>query len=185
MSSPFWAAIRFLHGDRRRNVCQVSLLRVLHDSLVELQRGAGVPSLNARTIESIEVKLPNTDEQHAIATVLSDMDKEIAALEERRDKARAIKQGMMQVLLTGRVRLVEPESTSEQEARTVAALPGRCRGMSTVGQREARTQRRVVNFFSDALDYAYLGHWKHRVGTATSKRSCLPTGLSARVIVTR
>jgi len=45
-------------------------------------------------------------EQTAIATVLSDMDAELAALEARRDKTRALKQGMMQELLTGRIRLV-------------------------------------------------------------------------------
>ena len=46
------------------------------------------------------------NEQRAIAAVLSDMDAEIAALERRRDKTRAVKQGMMQQLLTGRVRLI-------------------------------------------------------------------------------
>jgi type I restriction enzyme S subunit len=51
-------------------------------------------------------------EQKAIAAVLSDMDAEIAALEARRDKTRAIKQGMMQQLLTGRVRLVKPEAAA-------------------------------------------------------------------------
>ncbi|MHB8816009.1 MAG: restriction endonuclease subunit S [Steroidobacteraceae bacterium] len=45
-------------------------------------------------------------EQTAIATVLSDMDAELSALEARRDKTRALKQGMMQELLTGRTRLV-------------------------------------------------------------------------------
>ena len=49
---------------------------------------------------------PDVDEQTAIAAVLSDMDAEIAALEQRRDKTRALKQGMMQELLTGRIRLV-------------------------------------------------------------------------------
>ena len=49
---------------------------------------------------------PTTEEQTAIAAILSDMDAEIAALERRRDKTHAIKQGMMQELLTGRVRLV-------------------------------------------------------------------------------
>jgi type I restriction enzyme S subunit len=70
--------------------------------------------LNARTIESISAQLPLIDEQCAIATVLSDMDDEITALERRRDKTRAIKQGMMQQLLTGRIRLVthaEPGTT--------------------------------------------------------------------------
>ena len=45
-------------------------------------------------------------EQTAIAEVLSDMDAELAALEQRRDKTRALKQGMMQELLAGRTRLV-------------------------------------------------------------------------------
>lgn len=53
--------------------------------------------------------VPEKEEQNAIATVLADMDTEIEALERRRDKARQIKQGMMQQLLTGRVRLVTPE----------------------------------------------------------------------------
>ena len=46
------------------------------------------------------------NEQSAIAAVLSDMDAEVAVLERRRDKTRAVKQGMMQQLLIGRVRLV-------------------------------------------------------------------------------
>ena len=53
------------------------------------------------------------DEQRAIATVLSDMDAEIAALKRRRDKAGTLKQGMMQQLLTGRVRLIKPESIDD------------------------------------------------------------------------
>jgi type I restriction enzyme S subunit len=50
--------------------------------------------------------MPSIEEQTAIASILSDMDAEIAALEQRRDKTRALKQGMMQELLTGRIRLV-------------------------------------------------------------------------------
>lgn len=57
------------------------------------------------------VVLPSIAEQTAIAEVLTDMDVEIAALEARRDKTRAIKQGMMQQLLTGRIRLVKPEQS--------------------------------------------------------------------------
>lgn len=49
---------------------------------------------------------PTIEEQRAIAAVLSDMDAEIVALEARRDKTRAIKQGMMQELLTGKTRLL-------------------------------------------------------------------------------
>jgi type I restriction enzyme S subunit len=50
---------------------------------------------------------PPLSEQTAIAEVLSDMDAELEALEQRRDKTRALKQGMMQELLTGRTRLVD------------------------------------------------------------------------------
>ena len=57
--------------------------------------------------QHIKLLVPSYEEQVAIAEVLSDMDAEINALERRRDKVRAIKQGMMQELLTGRVRLVK------------------------------------------------------------------------------
>lgn len=49
---------------------------------------------------------PNKNEQTAIADILSDMDSEITALESKLAKARQLKQGMMQELLTGRIRLV-------------------------------------------------------------------------------
>jgi type I restriction enzyme S subunit len=54
----------------------------------------------------ISIKIPPVQEQTAIATILSDMDSELTALETRRDKARQFKQGMMQELLTGGVRLL-------------------------------------------------------------------------------
>ncbi|MGE0040769.1 MAG: restriction endonuclease subunit S [Vicinamibacterales bacterium] len=77
--------------------------------LRRLAAGTKVYATNRGHISSAEVPLPAVEEQTAIAAVLSDMDAEIAALEARRDKTRAIKQGMMQQLLTGRVRLVKPE----------------------------------------------------------------------------
>jgi len=74
---------------------------------------ATVDSLRLPTFQNFALKVPTTvEEQTAIATVLSDMDAEIAALEARRDKTRAIKQGMMQQLLTGRIRLVKPEEAA-------------------------------------------------------------------------
>ena len=63
-------------------------------------------SLRWPAFSQIVVSLPDHDEQTAIASVLSDMDAEIAALEAKLAKARGIKQGMMQELLTGRTRLV-------------------------------------------------------------------------------
>ena len=65
----------------------------------------GVPQLTAPQVSRYLLPVPSDIEQRAIASVLSDMDAEIAALEQRRDKTIAIKQGMMQQLLTGRVRL--------------------------------------------------------------------------------
>lgn len=63
-------------------------------------------TLNKESLKLVEVALPSRAEQAAIATVLSDMDAELTALEARRDKTRALKQGMMQELLTGRTRLL-------------------------------------------------------------------------------
>ena len=63
--------------------------------------------INLGPISNVEIKIPPTlEEQVAIATVLSDMDAEIAALEQRRNKTKDIKQAMMQELLTGKTRLV-------------------------------------------------------------------------------
>ena len=58
---------------------------------------------------------PTVAEQRAIATVLADMDFEIAGLEQRLDKTRAIKQGMMQQLLTGSIRLPIPDIDTETD----------------------------------------------------------------------
>lgn len=72
---------------------------------------ATVDSLRLPTFLDFEIKIPKIEEQIAIATVLSDIDDEISALMTRRDKTKSIKQGMMQQLLTGRIRLVKPEET--------------------------------------------------------------------------
>lgn len=63
--------------------------------------------MNRNDVHTHKILIPSKiEEQTAIATVLSDMDAEITALEARRDKTRDIKQGMMQELLTGQIRLV-------------------------------------------------------------------------------
>ena len=78
-------------------------LEVLHGRLVFDYQMKAHPSVIRK---AYVLAIPSLLEQQAIATVLSDMDAEIAALEARRDKTRALKQGMMQELLTGRIRLV-------------------------------------------------------------------------------
>lgn len=67
---------------------------------------SGVPSLNAKTIEKIEIGFPDYSIQSEIAGILSEMDKEISVLETKLEKYKQIKQGMMQQLLTGKIRLV-------------------------------------------------------------------------------
>lgn len=72
----------------------------------QYNEASGVPSLNATTIENLQIIVPEKDEQQAIAQILSDMDSEIEQLEKKLAKYQQIKQGMMQELLTGRIRLV-------------------------------------------------------------------------------
>ena len=73
-----------------------------------LAQGATRYNMSKSQFLALDLLIPGYDEQRAIATFLSDMDTEIAALERRREKAEQIKQGMMQQLLTGRIRLAEP-----------------------------------------------------------------------------
>jgi type I restriction enzyme S subunit len=75
--------------------------------LEDISSSSTMAALNFTTLNSLLIKYPKSFlEQTRIATILSDMDLEIEALEEKLGKARQIKQGMMQELLTGRVRLV-------------------------------------------------------------------------------
>lgn len=79
------------------------------DSFIEVAStayGTHMPRSDWNVVKNYEFGLPSIEEQTAIATVLSDLDAEIAALEARLAKAHLLKQGMMQELLTGRIRLV-------------------------------------------------------------------------------
>jgi type I restriction enzyme S subunit len=76
--------------------------------LIDNSQSSALTNINKSISDSIPTKLPLLEEQVAIGKVLSDMDAEIAALESRLTKARALKQAMAQALLTGRIRLVEP-----------------------------------------------------------------------------
>jgi len=74
--------------------------------LLEHTATSAYPNLRPSFFSACWILLPPVPEQTAIAEVLADMDTELAALEQRRDKTRALKQGMMQELLTGRTRLI-------------------------------------------------------------------------------
>ncbi|MCC4771141.1 restriction endonuclease subunit S [Methanosarcina sp. DH2] len=80
---------------------------IFTEFLVQLSAGSTINHLYQKDFVNFTYKTPATiKEQISIATILSDMDSEITALEERLAKARQLKQGMMQELLTGRIRLV-------------------------------------------------------------------------------
>ena len=77
--------------------------------LYALQTGGAQPHVHPNDIYDLNIYYNgNIEDQRNIATILSDMDKEIANLEARRDKYKLIKSGMMQKLLTGQIRLVKP-----------------------------------------------------------------------------
>lgn len=64
-------------------------------------------AINKDSLRSIALSVPNNlDEQKEISTILSDMDNEITSLEKKLSKSKMLKQGMMQELLTGKIRLV-------------------------------------------------------------------------------
>lgn len=81
-------------------------LLTMKDAMVEKAIGSTFLELSRKDTVSLELTMPIVKEQTAIAEVLSDMDAELGALEARRAKTALLKQGMMQELLTGRVRLI-------------------------------------------------------------------------------
>lgn len=107
VESPFWTIDTLFYTDFF--ICQHPKIFYYLFCMMDWRRlneASGVPSLSANTIENIRIKIPEANEQAAIAAVLSDMDEEIDALEAKLEKARKIREGMMAELLTGRIRLV-------------------------------------------------------------------------------
>lgn len=80
-------------------------------NLNQYSESSAQPGLSAEKLRVLNLITPTSKEQTSIATILSDMDAEIQALEQRLSKTRQIKQGMMQELLTGKTRLAQPSST--------------------------------------------------------------------------
>lgn len=83
--------------------------------------GQTMACLNTRIVNALRVMLPSFDEQIAIADILTAIDTEITELQTKLSKARQIKQGMMQELLTGRIRLVKPTASSAKTQEAVHA----------------------------------------------------------------
>ncbi|MCB9495329.1 MAG: restriction endonuclease subunit S [Fibrobacteria bacterium] len=102
-----YASEHVLVGTVREGVSHSWLALILERlKLNRLSEASAQPVLTSTKLSILEINLPTLPEQTAIAAVLSDMDAELEALEAKLDKARQIKQGMMQQLLTGKVRLV-------------------------------------------------------------------------------
>ncbi len=76
--------------------------------LLNMSQGTSIGGIKKDDLMNFTLFLPPLPEQRAIATILSVMDAEIAALKRRREKTQQIKQGMMQELLTGRTHLIDP-----------------------------------------------------------------------------
>jgi type I restriction enzyme S subunit len=81
-------------------------VKSLHQQYLRVATGMKVYGVSKTALRDLELPVPTLPEQTAIAAILSDMDLELAALEAKMTKARQVKQGMMQELLTGKTRLV-------------------------------------------------------------------------------
>lgn len=111
MKESFWAGGHCYIVKPIVDTCKDFLYYVLkyrEPDIMKLRVGSGLPNIQRKTLlkEIVLLFPPTIAEQSAIAAVLSGMDTEIAALEQKRDKYIAIKSGMMQDLLTGKIRLV-------------------------------------------------------------------------------
>ncbi len=97
-----------------RGVCAISYpnaflyhyLIFIESQWAKYSTGSTFDSVNSDTIWALEINTPPPPEQTRIAAILSDMDAGIAALETKLAKCKQIKRGMMQELLTGRIRLI-------------------------------------------------------------------------------
>lgn len=108
--SNYWAADDCAYFDNCEELNLVFLYYILllrQNEIKRHVRTASVPRLDRKNIEDIVLSTPLLSEQSSIASVLTSMDEEISALEAKKAKYEQIKQGMMQQLLTGKIRLVE------------------------------------------------------------------------------
>ena len=107
MDKPFWTVDTLFYSEIKKGYLPKFIYyKFQMIDWYAYNEASGVPSLNAKTIEKIDISTPNNiTEQTAIATALSDTDALIAALDKKIAKKQQIKQGAMQQLLTGKKRL--------------------------------------------------------------------------------
>lgn len=92
----------FVNGFRGYLHC----IRAVKANIDRLATGMKVFGVSKNNLKTIPIPVPPKEEQIAIAAILSDMDKDIQTLQQRLDKTRQLKQGMMQELLSGKTRLI-------------------------------------------------------------------------------
>ena len=121
------ATVELRGGNVNQHVCEIRLKPGVMDphfvnavltsevgqsQIDAFQAGGNRQGLNFQQVGSIRIPAPDIEQQRAIGRVLTDADNRIAALQRYRDKTKAIKQGMMQQLLTGRTRLPVQETAA-------------------------------------------------------------------------
>jgi type I restriction enzyme S subunit len=112
MDEPFslLSSVAMLRFDGRYHSPAYFMYQILSNfgqmQIKDAMSGNAITRLTLQKIRALRFLVAPLPEQTAIAEVLTDMDAELAALEQRREKTRALKQAMMQELLTGRTRLV-------------------------------------------------------------------------------
>ena len=111
MASGNWCAIANTHvvWPNSAKIDTRFLAYFINDEDFWQKSGTGQPFVLFTKTFARPLRLPKLPEQTAIAEVLTEMHGELAVLAQRREKTRALKQAMMQELLTGRTRLVSPE----------------------------------------------------------------------------
>lgn len=109
VSEPFWCG-GHCYSVLSNNIDNRFLFHALKERQTAIQGlrvGSGLPNVQKTALANFTLKIPSDlAEQTAIAEVLTDMDAELKALEQRRDKTQALKQAMMQELFTGKIRLI-------------------------------------------------------------------------------
>jgi type I restriction enzyme S subunit len=82
------------------------LLKSIEVKIMALRVGSGLPNIQRNRLSSLVINIPSIEEQNTIASILSNQDMMINILENKLQKLRLQKQGMMQALLTGKIRLI-------------------------------------------------------------------------------
>lgn len=111
LKTKFWSGGHLytvkLKSSQIEQLYMYQLLKLNESKIMALRVGSGLPNIQKKALYEFRVLVMlEIEEQKAITKILSDIDSEIETLEKKLEKLKSIKQGMMQELLTGRIRLV-------------------------------------------------------------------------------